>query len=70
MNQNNYVSEVIAQMNAEREREAVTQTRNVINTIVGQQELIRRAHEVIAEARKQLNEIKYEPVSPADVLTN
>lgn len=70
MNQNNYVSEVIAQMNAEREREAVTQTRNVINTIVGQQELIRRAHEVIAEARKQLSEIKYEPVSPADVLTN
>ena len=68
MNQQERISETIAEMNRDREREAATKTRKAIENITSINAQIRALQASLVKAREELASITYEPVNAADIV--
>lgn len=68
MNNAELVTKAIEDMNRERERVAESTVRSIIAQIIARQEAARKIAAELVELKKQLAEVKIEPVNAADIV--
>ena len=59
---------LIKEKNERLERDTLRTAEQLIDSIAGQQEVIRKANDRIVELRKELKELSVSQINPADVL--
>lgn len=62
------ISSELERMNRDREEEARSSVRGIIQEIVKQQTIIRQAQDRIQKCREMLSQVSVEPVNAKDVL--
>lgn len=68
MTNSELVTQAIAEMNADRERQAQANIRQIIGNIIARQEAIKKLQAELADLKKSLAEVKIEPVNAADIV--